>query len=137
MAAAAVFVAEQDPDAVLVVLSADHHIPDVERFSADIAIAATGARDGYIVVLGVPPTEASTAFGYIRSDAALGNPRPIERFVEKPGAALAQRYVDEGYLWNSGMFVVSARTLLTELTAHAPEVLAEVRGAVAAGVTGA
>jgi len=130
MAVAAVFVTERDEDAVMVVLSADHAVRDLAGFAATIRTAVAAARRGAIVTLGISPTAPSTAFGYIRSDPAAGDPRPVLSFVEKPDLERARLYVAEGYLWNSGIFVVLARTLLSELQARAPEVLACARAAV-------
>ncbi len=123
MAAAALAWAGQDPDAVLVFVSADHHIPDAEAFRASILEAAAAARDGLIVTLGVAPTHASTAYGYIQPRQVGPGIQRIKRFVEKPVARRARDFVARGYLWNSGNFVVSARTLLEELALWAPEVL--------------
>jgi len=130
MAAAAAFVAASDPSAIMVVLSADHYVRDVAGFDATIEMAVRGARAGSIVTLGIAPTRPATEFGYIKSDSGAGDPRPVLSFVEKPDADRATRYVKEGYLWNSGMFVVSAATLIAELEAWAPEVLQAARLAV-------
>lgn len=122
MAAAAAWVLRQDPEGVIVFVASDHYIPDEAAFR-DAAIAAgEGARQGRIVTLGVRPTEASAAYGYIKpSGEGLS---AIESFREKPDGATAAEYIANGYLWNSGNFIVSARTLSAELTAHAPAVQA-------------
>jgi mannose-1-phosphate guanylyltransferase/mannose-6-phosphate isomerase len=130
MAAAAVFLARSDPDALMVVLSSDHHIQDGEGFNRAVATAAVGARAGNIVTLGVRPTEASTAYGYILPSAERGDVRRVVSFVEKPDTPRASGYVAAGYLWNSGMFLVTARSLLAELAKHAPDVLRHARRAV-------
>ncbi len=131
MAAAALWIARRDPDGIAVFVSADHHVPDAAAFAAAVTRAVEGARAGRIVTLGLAPTSPSTALGYILpapGDAAV---RPVAAFVEKPDAATAARYVAEGYLWNTGNFIVSAATLLNELQAHAPQVLDAVRKALA------
>ena len=134
MAAAAAWIAGQDPQGVAVLLSADHHIPDAEAFRAAIAEASAAARAGAIVTLGVRPTHPSTAFGYTRAGEGPGAVKPLAAFVEKPDAVTAATYVADGCLWNSGIFVTLAATLLDELDAHAPQVAASARAAVAEAV---
>lgn len=132
MAAAAAWIKRQDPDGVAVVVSADHDIPDGAAFRSAIEIAIKGARDGKIVTLGVRPTSPSSAYGYIRAEAGEGV-RPVLAFVEKPDAETALAYVEAGYLWNSGNFVVSAAVLAQELTTHAPETYAAAEAALGEG----
>ncbi len=125
MAAAAALVARRDPDGVMAIIASDHHIPDAQAFRDALTQAALEAGRGRIVTLGIAPTEASSAYGYI-CPAGTGL-TAVERFVEKPNANTAALYVSEGYLWNSGNFIVSARTLLAELDVHAPEMAAAAR----------
>jgi mannose-1-phosphate guanylyltransferase/mannose-6-phosphate isomerase len=139
IAAAAVLAAETEPDAVLWMMAADAAINDVPALHAALAIAAAAARAGRVVTFGMRPTAPETGYGYIEA----GTPLPdidgaytVARFVEKPDAATAEALVADGkHLWNSGMFVFTARTLLRELDAHAPEVLPSVRTAVENRVT--
>jgi mannose-1-phosphate guanylyltransferase/mannose-6-phosphate isomerase len=140
IAAAAAWIAGRDPDGVAVVVSSDHYIPDEAAFQAAASRAVIVAEDGWIVTLGVGPTTPSTAFGYIKPSAralAGGVANAVEAFVEKPDRATAERYIAEGYLWNSGNFVGAAATLLAELDAHAPAVAAAARAAVQGGAAGA
>ena len=135
IAAAAVLVAEDDPDALLWMMAADAAIADVPALIDALGIAAAAARAGRIVTFGMRPTAPETGYGYIE----VGAPLPeadgafrLTRFVEKPDAGTAARLVADGrHLWNSGMFVFTAATLLRELEAHAPDVLPPVRDAVA------
>ena len=91
------------------------------------------AADNRIVTFGVRPTRAATEYGYIRAGAAIGAEIfAIERFVEKPDAATAQRYVSEGYLWNSGNFLFRAELLLDEYRAFEPDSAAAIGNAVEA-----
>jgi len=109
-------------DALVVALAADHVVTDAAAFARVCAAAALAAAENRIVTFGVRPTRAATEYGYIRAGAALGaNIFAIERFVEKPDAATAQRYVDEGYLWNSGNFLFRAELLLDEYRAFEPD----------------
>lgn len=123
---AAALVAEADPDAELAVVSADHVLRPVERFAAglDTAYRALAARPRALVTLGIAPTAPATGFGYVRRGAPTEVPGAAEAaaFREKPDRATAQAYLDSGeYLWNSGMFVWRARTVLDALAEHLPE----------------
>lgn len=122
MAAAAAWILRRDPDGILAFVASDHFIPDDAGFRRAIRDACEGARAGRIVTLGVKPTEPSSAYGYIK--AAGSGLSVIDSFREKPDSATAQVYMQSGYLWNSGNFIVSARTLGEELGRHAPAVQA-------------
>lgn len=120
-------IAAQDPEAVMVVLSADHHIPDGKAFAKSIQLAARGAAQAEVLVtLGVRPSRPETGYGYIHLGREVGEEFPglhrVRRFVEKPDAARARRYVSLGdYLWNAGVFVWSVSTLLAEIKICAPD----------------
>jgi len=124
---AALRIQAEAPDAVMVMLSADHHILDLARFARAIARAARAAdRAGVLVTLGVKPTRPETGYGYIKTGRAMGSAYPglhaVSRFLEKPDAARAKRFVrNGGYLWNAGIFVWSVSTLLEEIEACAPD----------------
>jgi len=126
--AAATRIAAEDPEAILLVLPADHVIPDAGAFAAAVGRAAAAARDtGALVTLGVRPTRPETGYGYIRAGAAAGRAHPglhrVARFVEKPDRARARRFVAGGrHLWNAGIFVWTAEAILEEIDAHAPAV---------------
>jgi len=134
--AAAVLVAETDPDAVLWMMAADAAIADVAALHRALDVAVAAARAGRIVTFGMKPTAPETGYGYIEVGAPLADlpgVHALARFVEKPDAATAATLVASGrHLWNSGMFVFTARTLIEEVELYAPEVLAAVRGAVTA-----
>jgi mannose-1-phosphate guanylyltransferase/mannose-6-phosphate isomerase len=135
MAAAAAWVERRDPGGLVGFVASDHHIPDHEAFRAAVTEAASAASAGRVVTLGVAPTEPSQAYGYIKpSGRGL---TAVDRFVEKPDRAQAQTYIDAGYLWNSGNFIVSAATLIEELSTHAPAVLDAVRSALPPEAIGA
>jgi len=127
---AARHIAARDPGAVLAVLAADHRIDDARAFQAALAKAAAAAVSrGVLVTLGVRPTRPETGYGYIRIGEKVGSPHAglhrVRRFVEKPAEARARRYVRSGaYLWNAGIFVWTARAILEEIEAHAPELAA-------------
>jgi len=129
IAAAALHVSQQyGEDAQLLVLPADHLIKDVEAFAKAVIAARNLAEQGWLVTFGIVPTTAETGFGYIEKGQALNNDSfQVARFVEKPDAATAQRYVEGGlHLWNGGMFCMRADAVLRELREHAPEVVSAV-----------
>ncbi len=134
--AAALLVAETDPDAVLWMMAADHAIADLPALHRALEAACAAARAGRIVTFGMKPTAPETGYGYIEAGAAipgLGAAQEVTRFVEKPDAATAAHLVASGtHLWNSGMFVFTARTLIAEMDALTPEVGGPVRAALAA-----
>lgn len=127
MAAAAAWTVREDEGGVNAFVASDHHIPDHAAFQKAVRAAAASAAEGRVVTLGVAPTEASPAYGYIKPIGA--GLSAVDRFIEKPDAATAAEYIAAGYLWNSGNFVVAARTLLSELQVHAPTVESAVRAA--------
>ncbi len=114
------------PDSILLVLPSDHLFADAEAFRSMIVAAEPLAAAGHLVTFGVQPVFAATGYGYIRKAAALETTVPafcVERFVEKPDAVTAQQYVESGnYLWNCGVFMFRAQTLLDEMQRLAPAV---------------
>ena len=134
---AAALVADVDPDAELAVVSADHVIRPAERFATALLTAfdALAARPRALVTLGIRPTSAATGFGYVRrgGPAEVAGVAEVAAFVEKPDRATAEGYLASGeYLWNSGMFVWRARTVLDALAEHLPESAAGLGRVVAA-----
>lgn len=123
VAAAALQVAEKDPEAVLLVLAADHLIADQAAFATAVETAATLARDGNLVTFGIQPDAPETGYGYIEADG-----QRVKRFVEKPNASTAAEYLASGrFFWNSGMFCFKASTMLDEMRQHCPGILEAVR----------
>jgi mannose-1-phosphate guanylyltransferase/mannose-6-phosphate isomerase len=107
-------------------------ILDRAAFRAAVESAVSAAADGYLVTFGVVPEKAETGYGYLLRGQELGAFALLEKFVEKPDLATAKAYVASGrYLWNSGMFLLSAAAFLRELSVHAPEILAACERAVA------
>jgi mannose-1-phosphate guanylyltransferase len=137
---AALWALTVSPEAVLLVLPADHLIPDEDAFRATARVAARRASAGDIVLFGIQPTAPETGFGYIETGEPLGadEARRVVRFVEKPDAARALQFLQAGsFVWNSGMFCLRADRLLEELGRHAPEVLLASQAAWAASQSGA
>ena len=125
IAAAAHWVsANVSPDAIMLVLPADHLISPIEEFLESSRTAAKLAKAGKLVTFGIRPTSAATGYGYIESGEEFerGPACQVLRFIEKPDAKSARDYVESGrFLWNSGMFCMSAKALLQELELHRPE----------------
>ncbi|MDP3415168.1 mannose-1-phosphate guanylyltransferase/mannose-6-phosphate isomerase [Falsiroseomonas sp.] len=137
IAAAAVLIGEESPGVTLWIMAADAAVQDVPALRQALESAAAAAAAGRIATFGIRPTVPETGYGYIEAGAPLAGvdgALEIARFVEKPDAATAARFLAGGkHLWNSGMFVATAGTLLAELEAHAPDVLRAARSAVADG----
>lgn len=127
MAAAAAWIARGAPGGVALFIASDHHIPDEDAFRGAVRTAVPAVDSGRIVTFGVRPTAPSSAYGYIQPEGA--GLSPVRAFVEKPDRAQAETYVRDGYLWNSGNFMVRADVLLDELEAFAPDVVAVARAA--------
>jgi len=140
IAIAALWAEQVAPGATLLVLPADHLIPDAPAFQAVARDAAAIARDGSLVLFGIQPTGPETGFGYIEAGDAVagGSAHRVRRFVEKPDTARALEFLQAGnFLWNSGMFCFKARAILDALQAHAPDVAEQASAAWAASAGGA
>ena len=117
--------AGEEGDPLLLVLPADHVIPDVAAFHRAIEVAAAAARNGALVTFGIVPATPEIGYGYIRRGALLGGSYRIAEFVEKPELERAQAFLSSGeYYWNSGMFLFRARRYLEELEKFAPDIAA-------------
>ncbi|HKY19300.1 MAG TPA: mannose-1-phosphate guanylyltransferase/mannose-6-phosphate isomerase [Rhizomicrobium sp.] len=134
-AVAALMVAGKDPDGLMLLMPADHIVRDRTAFLEAVTRAAAMAAQDHLVTFGITPDSPETGYGYICRGAALaGNGFQVTRFVEKPDAATAARYVASGaYDWNSGMFLFKAAALLRELERLEPELLAHCRNALENG----
>jgi len=129
VAIAALSALEQDKEALMLVLPADHVIEDLNVFHASLHVASQSAQQGKLVTFGVVPAAPETGYGYIKSNQrydASSEPcvMAVEQFVEKPDASTAESYIVSGdYFWNSGMFMFKASCYLDELKQHAGEML--------------
>jgi len=123
---AALHVAHKDPSGILVVLPSDHHIADTAGFRQALSAAAALAAEGMLATLGITPTRPETGYGYIHLGAPLGDRGRshafrVQRFVEKPDHDRARAYLQSGdYLWNAGIFVMRADTVLTQIARFLP-----------------
>lgn len=134
--AAALWLAEQDPEAVMLVSPCDHMIPDAQAFRSAVETALPAARNGHIVTFGILPTHPEPGYGYLElaetAQADATGVQPIARFVEKPDQATAVEMLKTGgFLWNAGIFMFCAKTIIAAFEEHAPMLTKQVRAAVA------
>ncbi|MEM9279576.1 MAG: mannose-1-phosphate guanylyltransferase/mannose-6-phosphate isomerase, partial [Pseudomonadota bacterium] len=113
----------RDPEAVVMVLAADHAIQDGNEFRSASAKALDAAFENYLITFGIRPTKPSTGYGYIKAgEEPVGeNTFRVKEFREKPGENTAKTFISEGYLWNSGNFLFKASAFLEELSILEPE----------------
>jgi mannose-1-phosphate guanylyltransferase/mannose-6-phosphate isomerase len=131
VALAALHASRTAPDAIVLVMSADHVVADVAGFAAACAEAGRLAAEGCIAVFGSVPTRPAPEFGYILPGEPIGRGEGsrIARFVEKPDAERAQALASDGALWNAGYFIFRADVMLEEMARHVPSVVAAARAA--------
>ncbi len=121
-----------DPGAIVGIFASDHAIDDEAAFFAAWDAAMRVAEDGYLVLLGIKPDAPVTGYGYIKPGDVLNKTdaaypvQEVEAFVEKPNSVLAQQYLSQGYLWNSGMFVLRADVFMSLLEQHQPKMYAQI-----------
>ena len=130
-AVAALMLVEKDPHAIMLLMPADHVVRNLDAFRQAVDSAAAAAAQGRLVTFGIAPSGPETGYGYIQRGAPLSENAQIfavRRFVEKPDAATAERYIETGdYYWNSGMFMFRASSFLAELERLEPDMLAQCR----------
>jgi len=128
-AIAALLLAQQAPDTLMLLAPSDHVIDDLPGFLAAVQTAARAAEQGRLVTFGIKPSRPETGYGYIRRGAALKEAPgayTVGAFVEKPDRRTAERFIaEEIYFWNSGMFLFAPQVYLEELSRHAPDILAK------------
>ncbi len=112
-------------EAQVLLLAADHHVGDADAFVKTVKAGANAAAAGHIVTFGAQPTRPATGYGYIRRGEVLDDVAfRVSAFVEKPDLDTANSYLDDGhYVWNAGIFLFSATTMLTEMRAHRADIL--------------
>lgn len=125
--AAALMAAETDPEALLLVAPSDHVIPDAAAFSRAVQQGSGPAAAGRIVTFGITPDRPETGYGYLELAGQGDGPQPLARFVEKPDADRAAQMLAQGnFLWNAGIFLFKASSMIDAFRQHAPEYLAPV-----------
>ncbi len=126
-------IVEKDPEAIIGVFASDHAIDNQPAFVKAWEVAEKVAEKDYLVLLGIKPHEPATGYGYIKpSKQIVDGDLPVyevAQFVEKPDLATAEQYVADSYLWNSGMFVLGARSYMNELQRFSPEIAASCEAA--------
>ena len=140
IAVAALTAVKDDPSAILVVMPSDHVIKQEHKFIEAVRRAAKVAATGKLVLFGIEPTTPHTGYGYIRKGEPLegfnGGAFGVAEFCEKPNKATAKQYLEaDAYYWNSGIFVLHARTFLEELSLLEPLVLEAAKGGLAKAVS--
>ena len=118
----AFILSQHNPDAIMAVFPADHAITTHKQFLELIEQAKTVAKKNHLVTLGIKPTSPETGYGYIKQGKSLeGNAYKVDRFIEKPDKATAEKYLSEGgYYWNSGIFIWKVSVLLNEIKRYLP-----------------
>ena len=132
-AAAALWLGQREPDALMLIMPSDHAIADHPAFLKAIEVGAQAAAAGKLVTFGIEADRPETGYGYIRRGTALAHDGAFEvaAFVEKPDRARAEEYIASGdYTWNSGIFLFPVRSYLAEFKARQPESYAAVEAAV-------
>jgi len=130
---AALRLLEQGNDNPMLLLAADHAIADIGAFKAALLKGHNLAGQGFVVTLGIDPTYACTAYGYIRRGVELRGGYTVAEFVEKPNLAVANTYIASGeYVWNSGMFIARPSVLVAEAEKYCPSVLEQCQQVVVA-----
>jgi mannose-1-phosphate guanylyltransferase/mannose-6-phosphate isomerase len=125
IAASALYLKHHRAGSIGLVLAADHVVADIIGFAASVRAAIPAAEAGRIVTFGIVPTNASTAYGYIRPGAPVeGDAKTVDMFLEKPDAIKAGQLISEGCLWNSGNFMFEPQAMLAEIEAFAPDIAA-------------
>jgi len=134
---AALYLVKQDPDAMMVVMPADHVMTEPQQFITAVEQGSDNAEQGALVTFGIVPESPETGYGYIKRDAQIGSSAAyaVARFVEKPDLQTAEQYVSEGdYFWNSGIFLMRADRWLDEISQYRPDILKNCRDAMNKGV---
>ena len=117
----ALSVQKEDSEGLLLVLPSDHVIEDVSAFSRAVESSIQAARDGYLVTYGIRPTRPETGYGYIKAGEPVGEVFLVDRFEEKPDLEKARKFLaDQDYLWNSGIFLFSAGSIIQEARKYQP-----------------
>jgi len=131
--AATLRVMQDNPDALLLVSPTDHLIPDIQAFQQTVEQAAATATAGRLVTFGITPDRPETGYGYLKlGQADTMGVSQLDAFVEKPAQTQAQQMLDDGgYLWNAGIFMFKASTMIDAFQQHEPHMLDGVKAALA------
>lgn len=132
--AAALYLAQHDPEAIMLVAPSDHVVPDTAAFHATVAKGLEAVEAGKIVTFGIQPDRPETGYGYLELAAkpdGTGDAIDLKKFVEKPDATRAAAMLAEGtFLWNAGIFLFKAADILAAFNTYAPTMITPVQDAV-------
>ena len=132
--AAALYLAKEDPEAILLIAPSDHVVPDISAFHAAVEQGLTAVKEGQLVTFGITPDRAETGYGYLElagKPDGSGAPVPLSRFVEKPDTTAAETMLAAGnYLWNGGIFLCAAKDIVAAFESYAPDLIAPVQNAI-------
>lgn len=132
--AAALFLTQADPEALMLIAPSDHVVPDKNAFHDAVKQGLGAVEQGQLVTFGIAPDRPETGYGYLELASkpnGSGAPVPLSRFVEKPDASNAKAMLKAGnFLWNGGIFLCAAKDILTAFKAHAPGLIPPVQSAV-------
>lgn len=126
LVSALVALKKQSPDDILLILPSDHLIDNDEAYQAAVKQAIELAKENHIAMIGIKPTSPHTGFGYIETGLQISDSSGyfVSRFVEKPSLEQAEKYLkNQSYFWNSGIYVMKIKTLLTEARQYCPQLL--------------
>lgn len=133
--AASLYAKQKNPDSIVLIAPSDHAIPDIEAFHAAIISGYSKANEGKIITFGIQPNRPEIGYGYMEILGKSEN-QPIQvcKFIEKPDLETAKKMLETGqYLWNAGIFMFKAETILKAFEEHAPHVLRLVKGSLNEG----
>lgn len=131
-AIAALIAAETNPGALILLLPSDHLIGQEQVFLDAVSAAKPAAKSGSIVTFGITPSEPNTGYGYIKLEAGKASVRAVDAFVEKPSLDKAETFLSDGnYVWNAGIFLYSAQTMIEAFETYQPDLLADIKEALA------
>lgn len=137
--AAALHLSARDSDSIMLIAPSDHVIAEADAFRGVVEAAVPSALDGHIVTFGIRPTRPETGYGYLElaeaADPRAGTPQPLASFVEKPDPDTAGRMLSGNHLWNAGIFLATARTILDASLEHAPDLIDAVQQALDCAMT--
>ncbi len=118
---------QEDKESILIILSSDHEIKDTKSFRKTIEFSINNLNEKVLLTLGIKPSRAETGYGYIETikhKSPSNEPLPIKKFIEKPNLARAKQFIEKDYyLWNSGIFLFKASSILEELKKYEPELI--------------
>ena len=127
---AALQCAQNDENALVLLLPSDHVIKDIEKFQATVLSGKEHASQGHLVTFGIKPTAPETGYGYIETSGNPGQALDVVRFVEKPPRSRAEQYLAAGnFFWNAGIFMYRAGSMIDAFAKHAPQILAHCKQA--------